>query len=38
MLGFGLVVIGCFFAGEWRKMNIGTVVITIGLVLFYLGG
>ena len=37
MLGFGCLVIGRIFAGEWRKLNIGTVLITIALVAFYAG-
>ncbi|EEG85103.1 putative permease [Proteus penneri ATCC 35198] len=37
MLGFGCLVIGRVFAGEWRKLNIGTVLITIALVAFYAG-
>ncbi|MEQ4530677.1 MAG: NCS2 family permease [Mixta sp.] len=38
MLGFGSLVIGRLFAGEWRKLNIGTVIIAIALVVFYAGG
>ncbi|RWR03084.1 permase [[Pantoea] beijingensis] len=38
MLGFGALVIGRVFAGEWRKLNIGTVVIAVALVAFYAGG
>ena len=38
MLGFGSLVIGRVFAGEWRRLNIGTVIIAIALVLFYAGG
>ena len=38
MIGFSSLVIGRIFAGEWRKLNIGTVVITIALVVFYAGG
>ncbi|WP_193015751.1 NCS2 family permease [Proteus sp. FME41] len=37
MLGFGCLVIGRVFAGEWRKLNIGTVLITVALVAFYAG-
>ena len=37
MLGFGCLVIGRIFAGEWRKLNIGTVLIAIALVAFYAG-
>jgi AGZA family xanthine/uracil permease-like MFS transporter len=38
MLGFASLVIGRLFAGEWRKLNIGTVVIAVALVAFYAGG
>lgn len=38
MLGFGSLVIGRIFAGEWRRLNIGTVIIAIALVVFYAGG
>lgn len=38
MLGFGTLVIGRVFAGEWRRLNIGTVIIAIALVAFYAGG
>lgn len=38
MLGFGALVIGRLFAGEWRKLNLGTLVIAIALVVFYAGG
>lgn len=38
MIGFTSLVIGRIVAGEWRKLNIGTVVITIALVVFYAGG
>ena len=38
MLGFGSLVIGRVFAGEWRKLNVGTVVIAVALVAFYAGG
>ncbi len=38
MLGFGALVIGRVFAGEWRKLNVGTVVIAVALVAFYAGG
>lgn len=38
MLGFGSLVIGRVFAGEWRKLNAGTVIIAIALVTFYAGG
>ncbi|GLY60414.1 permase [Pectobacterium brasiliense] len=38
MLGFGALVLGRIFSGEWRKLNIGTVVIAVALVVFYAGG
>ena len=38
MLGFGTLVIGRLFAGEWRKLNIGTVIIAVALVAFYATG
>jgi len=38
MLGFGTLVIGRLVAGEWRKLNVGTVVIAVALAVFYLGG
>ncbi|PLV58947.1 NCS2 family permease, partial [Erwinia sp. B116] len=38
MLGFGALVIGRIFAGEWRKLNAGTVIIAAILVAFYAGG
>lgn len=38
MLGFSSLVIGRIVAGEWRKLNIGTVAIALGLVTFYIGG
>ena len=38
MLGFASLVIGRLFAGEWRKLNVGTVVIAVALVTFYAGG
>lgn len=38
MLGFSSLVIGRVCAGEWRRLNIGIVVITIALVIFYVGG
>ncbi|OCQ53441.1 putative permease YjcD [Photorhabdus australis subsp. thailandensis] len=37
MLGFSSLVIGRICSGEWRKLNMGTVVITIALVAFYAG-
>ncbi len=38
MLGFGTLVIGRICAGEWRKLNLGTVIIAVALVVFYAGG
>ncbi|GKW16378.1 NCS2 family permease [Pectobacterium actinidiae] len=38
MLGFGALVLGRICAGEWRKLNIGTVIIAVALVVFYAGG
>ena len=38
MIGFASLVIGRLVSGEWRKLNIGTVVIAVALVAFYEGG
>lgn len=38
MLGFSALVIGRICAGEWRQLTIGTVVIAVILVLFYVSG
>jgi len=38
MIGFASLVIGRVVAGEWRKLNVGTVVIAVALVVFYAGG
>lgn len=38
MLGFCTLVIGRVLAGEWRKLNVGTVLIAIALAVFYAGG
>ncbi|HIF9115889.1 TPA: NCS2 family permease [Photobacterium damselae] len=38
MLGFAALVIGRVISGEWRRLNIGTVLIAIVLVTFYAGG
>jgi adenine/guanine/hypoxanthine permease len=35
MLGFSSLVIGRIFSGEWRRLNIGTVLIAVALVAFY---
>ena len=29
---------GRIFAAEWKKLNIGTVIIALALVIFYAGG
>jgi AGZA family xanthine/uracil permease-like MFS transporter len=31
-------VIGRVVSGEWRKLNVGTVLIAVVLAVFYLGG
>lgn len=38
MLGFLTLVIGRIFACEFKKLNVGTVIITLVLVAFYVGG
>jgi len=38
MLGFSSLVIGRVCSGEWKRLNMGTVLITIALVVFYAGG
>ena len=38
MLGFCTLVIGRVIAGEWRKLNVGTVAIAVALAAFYAGG
>ena len=38
MRGFSTLVIGRVFSNEWRKLNIGTVIIAVALVAFYAGG
>jgi AGZA family xanthine/uracil permease-like MFS transporter len=38
MLGFVSLVVGRIFSKEWRRLNVGTVVITLLLVTFYAGG
>ena len=38
MIGFATLVIGRVVSGEWRKLNIGTVIIAAALVVFYAGG
>ncbi|MDO2948285.1 NCS2 family permease [Aeromonas simiae] len=38
MIGFASLVVGRLFAGEWRKLNLGSVLIALALVAFYAGG
>ena len=38
MLGVLVLVIGRLTSGDWKKLNLGTVIITITLVAFYVGG
>ncbi|MGS9102719.1 permease, partial [Salmonella enterica subsp. enterica serovar Infantis] len=38
MIGFATLVVGRLVSGEWRKLNIGTVVIAVALVALYAGG
>ncbi|GIU28598.1 NCS2 family permease [Shewanella schlegeliana] len=38
MLGFVTLVIGRLCSGEWRKLKPGVLAITLGLVVFYMGG
>ncbi len=38
MLGFSSLVVGRICSGEWRKLNLGTVIIAVALVVFYAGG
>lgn len=38
MLGFVTLVIGRICSGEWRKLKVGVLAITLGLVMFYMGG
>lgn len=38
MLGFVTLVVGRICSGEWRKLKIGVLAITLGLVVFYMGG
>ncbi|MBV7314945.1 NCS2 family permease [Shewanella sp. NIFS-20-20] len=38
MLGFVILTIGRIMAGEWRRLNLAVITITLGLVIFYLGG
>ncbi|UNK59833.1 NCS2 family permease [Buttiauxella ferragutiae] len=38
MLGFVTLVVGRVFSNDWRRLNIGTVLIALVLVIFYAGG
>lgn len=38
MIAFNALVIGRVVCGEWRKLNVGTVIIAIVLAVFYAGG
>lgn len=38
MIGFATLVIGRIIGGEYKKLNVGTVVIAVALVIFYIGG
>ncbi|MGR3808033.1 NCS2 family permease [Pasteurella testudinis] len=38
MLGFAALVIGRIVSGEFKKLNIGTIIIAVILVVFYAGG
>ena len=38
MLGFASLVIGRVVSGEFKKLNVGTVIIAVALVAFYVGG
>lgn len=38
MLGFASLVVGRVVAGEVNKLNIGTILIAVALVIFYAGG
>lgn len=38
MLGFATLVIGRIMSGEVKKLNIGTILIAVALLTFYLGG
>ncbi|MBN6710031.1 NCS2 family permease [Haemophilus haemoglobinophilus] len=38
MLGFASLVIGRLVYGDWKKLNVGTVIIAVVLVAFYIGG
>ena len=38
MLGFATLVIGRVVSGDFKRLNVGTVLIAIALVAFYVGG
>ena len=38
MIGFTTLVVGRIFAGEFKQLNVGIVLITIALIVFYVGG
>lgn len=38
MLGFATLVIGRIVSGEFKKLNVGTIIIAVVLVAFYAGG
>lgn len=38
MLGFAALVIGRIVSGDVKKLNVGTVIIAVALVVFYVGG
>ncbi len=38
MLGFNTYLLGRLMSGEWRKLNVGVTLISLGLAVFYLGG
>ena len=38
MLGFTTLVVGRVFSGQWRQLTLGVLAITIGLLVFYMGG
>ena len=38
MFGFSTFVVGRLLSGQWRRLNLGVVVIAVGLVVFYMGG
>ena len=38
MIGFTTLVVGRVFSGEFKKLNVGIVSITIALIVFYVGG